>query len=189
MGAGVVRVAVLVEHDPVRVLGGQFLGDPDGGVGAAGGRGGDDLRAPHGEQVAPFLGGVLRHDADDAVALELGRHGERDAGVAAGRLQDGAARGEPAVLLGLLDHVQGRAVLDGAGGVAVLQLRPDPHRVRGREPREPDQRGVPDGRERGVVAHQSAAEPPATAGRMVTLSPSATLVSIESRKRTSSSFR
>ena len=39
-GGGVVRagvggVAVLVEHHPVGVLGGQFLGDADGGVGAA----------------------------------------------------------------------------------------------------------------------------------------------------------
>ncbi|BFO21905.1 hypothetical protein SHKM778_82930 [Streptomyces sp. KM77-8] len=46
VGAGVVRVAVLVEHDPVGVLGGEFLGDAYGGVGAAGGRGGM-ISAPH----------------------------------------------------------------------------------------------------------------------------------------------
>lgn len=131
VGARVVRVSVLVEHDPVGVLGGQFLGDADGRVGAARRRGRDDLGAPHGEQVAPFLGGVLRHDAHDAVALELGRHGERDSGVAAGGLQDGAAGGQPAVLLRLFDHVERGAVLDRAGGVAVLQLGPDPDVVGG----------------------------------------------------------
>ncbi len=150
---GVVRVAVLVEHHPVRVLGGQLLGDPDGGVGAAGRRRGDDLRAPHGEQFTPLGRGVLRHHAHDAVALELGRHGEGDAGVAAGRLQDGAAGGEPAVLLGLFDHVQRGPVLDRARGVAVLQLRPDADVVGGRQARQPDQGRVADRRERGVVPH------------------------------------
>ena len=40
-------VAVLVEHHPVRVLLGEPLGDPDRLVGAARGRRGDDLGAPH----------------------------------------------------------------------------------------------------------------------------------------------
>ncbi|MFE3283878.1 substrate-binding domain-containing protein, partial [Streptomyces sp. NPDC059233] len=42
------------------VLGGEFLGDLDGRVGAARRGRGDDLRAPHGEQFAPLGGGVLR---------------------------------------------------------------------------------------------------------------------------------
>ena len=39
-------------------------------------RRGDDFRAPHPQQLAPLLRGVLRHHADEAVPLELGRHGE-----------------------------------------------------------------------------------------------------------------
>lgn len=187
VGARVVRVAVLVEHHPVGVFGRELLGDADGRVGAARRRGGDDLGAPHGEQVAPLLRGVLRHDADDAVALELGRHGERDAGVAAGRLQDGAAGRQAAVLLRLLDHVERGAVLDRAGRVPVLQLGPDADVLGRGQPRQADQGRVAHGRQRGVVPHQRM--PPATAGRMVTLSPSASLVEMPSRKRTSSSLR
>ena len=100
-GALVVRervggVAVLVEHHPVGVLLGDLLGDPDGLVGAAGGRRGDDLGAPHPQQLATLLGGVLRHHADQPVALELGGHRQRDAGVARRGLEDRAARAERA---------------------------------------------------------------------------------------------
>ena len=43
-------------------------------------------------------------------------------GVARGRLDDRAARLQPALPLGRLDHGQGRAVLDAAAGVEVLEL-------------------------------------------------------------------
>ncbi len=156
VGARVVRIAVLVQHHPVRMFGRQLLGDAYGRVGTPRRGRGDDLRAPHRQQVAPLLGGVLRHDAHDAVALEPGRHGQGDAGVAGGRLQDGAAGRQPAVLLGLFDHVERGAVLDGAGRVAVLQLGPDPDLGGRRQAREADQRRVADGRERGVVTHRGA---------------------------------
>src|SRR5256885_1063299 len=51
--------------------------------------------------------------------------GQADAGVAAGGLDDGAAGLQGAGLLGVLDHGQRDAVLDGAAGVAALGL--DPH--------------------------------------------------------------
>ena len=89
---GVGLVAVLVEHHPVRVLGGDLLGDRDGLVGAARRRREDDLRAVHPQQLDPLGRDVLRHHADQPVAAQLGHHGQRDAGVAAGRLEDRVAR-------------------------------------------------------------------------------------------------
>ena len=135
--------------------------------------------------------GVLRHHADQPVALELGRHRQRDPGVARRRLEDRAARAQQPVLLGRLDHAQRRPVLDRPGRVAVLELGPQPHVGRRRQPRQPDQRGAADGVEQGVVSACSAVarQPPATAGRIVTVSPSVTGVSRPPRKRTSSSLR
>ena len=78
------------------------------------------------------------------------------------------------VLLGRSTIAQRRPVLDRAGRVAVLELGPQPHVGRRREPRQPDQRRVADRVEQRVVAHRApyAGQPPATAGRIVTLSPS-----------------
>ena len=87
----------------------------------------DDLRAVELQQLAAFDRRVLRHHADQPVALELRGHRQRDAGVAAGRLQDRGAGLEQPVALGLLDHPQRGPVLDGTGRVAVLELGPQPH--------------------------------------------------------------
>src|SRR3954452_17217767 len=149
------RVAVLVEHDPVGVLVGDPLGDPDRLVGAAGGRGGHDLDAPHAQQLTPFLRSVLRHHADEPVALELGRHRQGDPGVAGRRLEDRATGPERAVLFGDLDHLQRSAVLDGTGWVLVLELGPQPDVGRGGEPGKADQRSVADRVEGRVEAHEN----------------------------------
>src|SRR4051794_6922787 len=169
VGEGVGVVAVLVEHHPVGVLLGDLLGASYGLVGAAGRGRGDDLGAPHAQQLTPLLRGVLRHHADQPVALELRGHGQRDAGVAAGGLEDRASGAEDAVLLGLLDHLQHRTVLDGAGRVAVLELGPEAYVGGRRQARQTDQRRAADRVEQVVVAgHQ----PPATAGSTTTWSPS-----------------
>ena len=68
------------------------LATAHGLVRAAGGRRGDDLRAVHLQQLAPLDRGVLRHHADQPVAALPGDHRQRDAGVAAGRLEDRGAR-------------------------------------------------------------------------------------------------
>ncbi len=181
---GVGRVAVLVEHHPVGVLRGEPLGHRDGLVRAARRGRGDDLGAVHREQLSPLLRRVLRHHADQPVALELARHGQRDAGVAGRGLEHRAARAEQAVGLGPLDHRQRGPVLDRPGGVAVFQLRPQPDIGRGRQRRQPDERGVADRRQQGVVAgHQ----PPATAGRMVKVEFSPTFACRPPEKRMSSS--
>ena len=59
MGERVGGVSVLVEHHPVGMLLGHLLGDPDRLVGTPLGGRGDDLRAPHAQQLAPLLGQVF----------------------------------------------------------------------------------------------------------------------------------
>ena len=189
VGAGVGLVAVLVEHHPVGVLGSDLLRRADRLVAAARRRRVAMTSAPQASEQLGALGGrVLGHDADQPVAALLGHHRQRDAGVARGRLEQGRTGVEQPVLLGLLDHGQRRTVLDRAGRVAVLELRPQPDLGRGREPGQPDERGAAHRVEQRGEAHGSAA-PPATAGRIVIESASATGVCSPSRKRTSSSLR
>ena len=154
VGERVGRVAVLVEHHPVGVLVGDLLGHPDGLVGAAGGGRGDDLGAPHPQQLAALLGGVLRHHADDPVALELGRHRQRDAGVARGRLEDRAAGAQRARPSPPPRSSSGpaRSLIEPVG-LRSSSLAHSRTSGVGRQPRQPHQRGVADRGQEAVVAH------------------------------------
>ncbi len=118
---------VLVQHYPLRVGGGSLFGGGRRSVGPAFGRREDNLRAVELEQLPPFNRCVLRHHADQSVPLQPGHHRQRNAGVSAGGLQDGGARPQQPVGLGLLDHPHSRAVLDRPGRIAVLELGPQPH--------------------------------------------------------------
>ena len=90
----------------------------------------DDLRAEEAQQALAFLGRVLRHHARERIALELRDERERDARVAARRLEQLAAGLELARGLRRLDHRLRDAVLDRAGRV----LRPRASRRRERRP-------------------------------------------------------
>jgi hypothetical protein len=68
---------------------------------------------------------VLRHDQHHAVAADRRGHGQRDAGVAGGRLDQRVAGLDLAALLGALDHRQRGPVLDRAGGVVAFELAED----------------------------------------------------------------
>ena len=102
----------------------QLLGLGDGALHALGAVGEHELRTVRLHQLAALDGHGLGHGDDHLVAAG-GRHGgDTDAGVAARGLDDGvvAAAHELAGLLGLVNHVLGDAVLNGAGGVEVLEL-------------------------------------------------------------------
>ena len=151
VGAWVGVVAVLVQEAPLRVLGGQRLGAPHGPVGPFGARREDDLGTEHLEHLAALDGDVLRQQDLDRVALEAGDRRQGDAGVARRRFDDGLPGVQVAVLLGVLDHRLGDAILDRAERVLALQLGEDPHvRVRGQR-RDVDHRRVADQVEHAVV--------------------------------------
>jgi hypothetical protein len=84
------------------------------------------ISAPKAFITCPPLGAhVLGHDQHHAQPPHGRGHGQGDAGVAAGGLDQGVAALDLAPLLGLHDHVQGRAVLDRARGVVALELGED----------------------------------------------------------------
>ena len=126
-GAAVVRV---------RVGGvGELVGEPERVVARERLRGGDrlvhaaerlrdlELRAVEPQQPLALAAHALREREDQVVALGRADEGQRDAGVAARRLDDRGAPGlDPALGLGGLDHRDPDAVLDGAAGVEHLEL-------------------------------------------------------------------
>ena len=77
------------------------------------------------DQVNPLPAHPVRHEDRDRVAERPADAGDRDAGVAAGSLDDRSARLEHAPLVATPDDVQRHAVLDAAGHVQVLGLGVD----------------------------------------------------------------
>ena len=73
-----------------------------------------------------FARHLVGHDEDDAVALGDADLGEAEAGIAGGRLDDGAAALELALFLGRRDHRQRDAVLDRAAGILAFKLDEQP---------------------------------------------------------------
>jgi hypothetical protein len=151
---GVRGIGVLVRLESA----GNLLGEPVGDrvvalrrVRVDGRRGDDDLGAVRPEHRDLLLAHLVRHDEDAAVAAERRRHGEADAGVPRGRLDDGPARPEPAVALGGLDHREPDPVLHGPARVQVFELREELARHLATEPREPDDRRLADELEDGRI--------------------------------------
>ena len=78
-------------------------------------------------QDEPPLGAhALGHAELHLVPFGGADHGDGDAGVARGGLQDDLVPGQLSALLGLGDHVEGGAVLDRTPGVAALELAQHP---------------------------------------------------------------
>src|SRR5262249_6459641 len=146
----------------------------------------------------------------DGIAERGADHGERDAGIARGRIEDGLARHEPALADTLLDHLERGPVLHRAAGVETLDLAEqadagrhtvahplDLHQRRVAnqlEHRRGAERSLPRRRRTGGVPRlgdtrrhaRSAQRPPAIAGTIDSSSPAFTGVSRCWRKRMSS---
>ncbi len=144
MGTRVGLVPVLVGHVVGGVGFGHLEGELDGAVRALRTLGVDDVGAVHPQQLGALLGDVVGHHDLERIALAPADHRQRDAGVAGGRLEDGVPGLDRAALLGVLDHVLGDPVLDGAGGIAALELGPEADLGLGRQSRQLDQRCVAD---------------------------------------------
>ena len=83
------------------------------------------LGAQHRQQRAPLQRHRLRHGQDELVAFGRRHERQRDAGIAAGRLDDHRVLLEHPALLGRLDHGHADAVLDAAQRVEELALEQD----------------------------------------------------------------
>ena len=124
VGPRVRRVGVLVGPER-RQLAGQAFGHRVVAlrvVGLDGHRAHHHLGAVGPEQRDLLRCHLVGHHEHAAVAALGGDDGETDAGVPARRLDDGAARSQRPVALGLQDHLQRRPVLRRPAGVGGLQL-------------------------------------------------------------------
>ena len=125
VGERIGRVLVLTRLEAPRDLVCQSLGDGVVALGVVWRRSRRDyyLGAHSLQQVLFLLAHLIRHHADAPVAFDRGGHGQAGSRVPARRLDDGPAGPEEPLLLGDLEHPDGRPVLYRAGGVQVLGLR------------------------------------------------------------------
>ena len=137
------RVVELLQDEAVRRLGQDLVGLGDGALHAVGAGGEHNLRAKGQQQHAPLQAHGLRHGEDQLVALDGGHKGQRDAGVAAGGLnQHGLAGRDLAGLFGGLDHGEADAVFHAGNRVLALQLGHNGRGQAGRHAVQPHQRGL-----------------------------------------------
>ena len=154
VSVGIRHVGVLVGLEAA----GDLLGKPVGDrvvtlrrVRRDGGGADHDLGAVRAQQRDLLLAHLVGHHEDAAVALDRGRDREPDARVAGGRLDDRAARPEPSLPLGPLDHRQPDPVFHRAAGVQVLELREQGRRDVASQLVQPDDRRRADEVEQGRV--------------------------------------
>ena len=76
-------------------------------------------------ELATFDGHGFRHGEDHAVSACGGEGGKRDAGVAAGGLDDGCSWSDQAFFFGIVEHGDGDTVFYRPDGVEVFRLRKD----------------------------------------------------------------
>ena len=80
------------------------------------------LRAVSRHRLFALHAHMRRHNQNQAVTTYSGGHGQRDAGIATGRLDKRVAGSDITALLSLGDHTQGGTILDRACGVIALQF-------------------------------------------------------------------
>ncbi len=149
------RVLELLRDDRVRDIPEQLLCARDGALHALGTRGELKLRAEIGQHLAAFKRHGLGHDQDQTIAARRRHEGERDAGIAGGRLDQGRIGIDLAGGLHGLDHADADAVLDARNRVEELELDQDLgiNSALLRQPVQAHERGVADGfRNRAVDA-------------------------------------
>ena len=119
--ARIVGVAELVEHHAL-ALGHHLVGQVARIFHAAALGREDQLGAIGLHRLGTLDGQVLGHDQHHPVALDRGGHGQRNAGIARGGLDQRVAGLDVAALFGAADHRQGRPVLDRTGRIVAFQL-------------------------------------------------------------------
>ena len=145
---GIHRIDVLIGEDCAGCLPNDLLrlgpimirvlrGDRGGGH--------DDFGTVGLEHAHLFLGHLVGHGEHAAITLDRSSHGEPDAGVAAGGLDDGAAGLEPTGCLSRLDDRDADPILHRAARVLVLRFAVNRRADAGPDPGQADERGPPDG--------------------------------------------
>ena len=104
------------------------------------------------QQPAPLDAHRVGHREDDLVSLGRPDPREADAGIAAGRLDDGGALLQDALRFGVLDHREGDAVLDASAGVEVFEFEKNVGLL-AFEPGNPEKRSLSDKLGKGGVNH------------------------------------
>ncbi len=122
VGLWVGEVLKLLRHEAARVALDDLERPVDGALHQLAPWRQHDLRSVMLQEASSLGRGVVGHGDDQPVALDRRDQRQADAGVAAGRFDDGVSRLQRAALFGRLDHRQSDAVLDAAGGVEGLEL-------------------------------------------------------------------
>ena len=120
----VVRIGELVE-DPTLAFVAHALSNVAGEFHAALFRRQNQFGAIGTHRLTALDALVLRHDEDHAVATHRGGHGERNAGIAGGGLDQRVARLDVATRLGARHHRQRRTILHRTGRVVAFELGED----------------------------------------------------------------
>ena len=130
----------------------------------------NQLRAVGSHRRLAFGGGVVRHDQHHAVTLDRRGHGQGDAGIAAGGLDQHITGLDVAALLGAGDHRQRRTVLYRTSRIITFQLQQQGVAGVARQALQTHQRGVADAIGDGWVmqAHGERDDPEANKAAMIT---------------------
>ena len=118
---GVVRVLVGVV-EARRVVAGQLAGPADRPVGALVGVGPVHDGAVGAQDSLAFRGDAGGHGQMHRESQRRSQHGEGDAGISAGRVEQGLAGSEQAARAGIADHRRRGAILHAAAGIGPLRL-------------------------------------------------------------------
>lgn len=145
---GVERVGELLGDDGVVEFVGELVGAVDSAAHPVFGGRVHHVGSERAHERLFFDAEPLGDDEHRADAELSGRDGEADAGVAGGRLDDGAALGEFAGFEHPFEHVLPDAVFDARARIERFELRVDGHFVGRRV--DPDERRLPDGVEHRV---------------------------------------
>jgi len=123
MGPDVIGVVELIGAEILfRVFPKHPVSDLDGAVRPLRRGGKDQLRAHRPQNFFALFAGRFGHGQAQLVAFRRGHHGQSDAGIAAGRLQNDPAGFQVAPFFGVFDHAERRSVFNGSPGIRGLQL-------------------------------------------------------------------